>query len=89
MHRQDHRGAGRLVEVEVGEQISEDRIVLADVGAPVGARVESLAAQDCVLIATDHSAYDYEFVAAHSRLVVDTRNATRSVARNRDRIVRA
>ncbi|GAB4489884.1 MAG: UDP-N-acetyl-D-glucosamine 6-dehydrogenase [Thermodesulfovibrionales bacterium] len=31
---------------------------------------------DCVLIATDHSAYDYRFIVRHSRLVVDTRNAT-------------
>ncbi|MBA4062831.1 MAG: nucleotide sugar dehydrogenase [Isosphaera sp.] len=49
---------------------------------------ENLAAQDCVLIATDHTAYDYRFVAAHSRLVVDTRNATRGVA-DRERVVRA
>ena len=37
---------------------------------------ESLAEQDCVLIATDHTAYDYDWIVAHSRLVVDTRNAT-------------
>lgn len=29
---------------------------------------------DCVLIATDHSAYDYDFILEHSRLLVDTRN---------------
>jgi len=40
---------------------------------------ESLAAQDCVLIATDHSAYDYEWIVKHSALVVDTRNATKSL----------
>ncbi|MFM7057522.1 MAG: nucleotide sugar dehydrogenase, partial [Planctomycetota bacterium] len=39
-----------------------------------------LAAQDCVLISTDHSAFDYAFIARHSRLIVDTRNATRNVA---------
>jgi UDP-N-acetyl-D-glucosamine dehydrogenase len=50
---------------------------------------ELLAAQDCVLIATDHSAYDYGWVADHSRLVVDTRNATKGVCAHRDRIVRA
>ena len=37
---------------------------------------EFLAGQDCVLIATDHSAYDYEFIVRHAPLVVDTRNAT-------------
>ena len=41
---------------------------------------EFLAAQDCVLIATDHSAYDYEFIVRHAPLVVDTRNATKNVA---------
>lgn len=39
-----------------------------------------LAAQDCVLIATEHSAYDWDFIALHSRLVVDTRHATQAVA---------
>jgi len=42
---------------------------------------EFLASQDCVLIATDHSAYDYEFIVRHAPLVIDTRNATRQVAR--------
>jgi len=37
---------------------------------------EYLASQECILIATDHSAYDWEFVAKHARLIVDTRNAT-------------
>ena len=50
---------------------------------------EFLAAQDCVLIATDHSAYDYEFIVRHARLVVDTRNATRNVTEGREKIVKA
>jgi UDP-N-acetyl-D-glucosamine dehydrogenase len=50
---------------------------------------EYLAAQDCVLIATAHSAYDYEFIVRHSQLVVDTRNATRNVASGRGKIVLA
>jgi UDP-N-acetyl-D-glucosamine dehydrogenase len=33
---------------------------------------------DCVLIATDHSEYDYEKIVAESRLVVDSRNATKA-----------
>jgi UDP-N-acetyl-D-glucosamine dehydrogenase len=37
---------------------------------------EFLAAQDCVVIVTDHSAYDFEWIAQHARLIVDTRNAT-------------
>jgi UDP-N-acetyl-D-glucosamine dehydrogenase len=50
---------------------------------------EYLAAQDCVLIATDHSAYDYDFIVRHARLVVDTRNATQHVAEGREKIVKA
>jgi UDP-N-acetyl-D-mannosaminuronate dehydrogenase len=38
-----------------------------------------LAREDCILIATDHSAYDWEMIARHSRLVVDTRGAMRDV----------
>jgi UDP-N-acetyl-D-glucosamine dehydrogenase len=45
-----------------------------------------LAAQDCVLIATDHSAYDYDFIVEHSTFVLDTRNATKGVTRWREKI---
>ncbi|HMB94584.1 MAG TPA: nucleotide sugar dehydrogenase, partial [Tepidisphaeraceae bacterium] len=44
---------------------------------------------DCVLIATHHSAYDWQMVADHSKLIVDTRNALRNVKGNRDHIVSA
>jgi len=48
-----------------------------------------LAEQDCVLIATDHSAFDYSFIVEHSTLVIDTRNATKNVTAGRGKIVRA
>jgi UDP-N-acetyl-D-glucosamine dehydrogenase len=48
-----------------------------------------LEAQDCVLIVTNHSAYDWPWVVENSQLVVDTRDATRGVTSNRERIVRA
>ena len=41
---------------------------------------EFLASQDCVVIVTDHSAYNFEWIAQHARLVVDTRNATSGIA---------
>jgi UDP-N-acetyl-D-glucosamine dehydrogenase len=44
---------------------------------------------DCVLISTDHSAYDWEFIAEHAQLVVDTRNAMTDVKANREKIVKA
>ena len=34
---------------------------------------------DCVLIATDHTCYDYAWIAKMSSLVVDTRNATKGI----------
>jgi UDP-N-acetyl-D-glucosamine dehydrogenase len=48
-----------------------------------------LAAQDCVLISTDHSAYDYDFIVKHSRMVLDTRNATKNVKEGREKIFKA
>ena len=50
---------------------------------------EFLASQDCVLIATDHSAYDYEFIVHNSRMVLDTRNATKNVRDGREKIRKA
>ena len=35
---------------------------------------EMLKEVDCVLVITDHSDVDYDLVAAHAGLVVDTRN---------------
>jgi UDP-N-acetyl-D-glucosamine dehydrogenase len=49
----------------------------------------SLSEHDCVLIATDHTAYDYESIVAHSTLVIDTRNAAKAVASGREKIVKA
>jgi UDP-N-acetyl-D-glucosamine dehydrogenase len=41
--------------------------------------LSDLARFDCVLIATDHSTYDYESIVREARLVVDSRNATRAI----------
>jgi UDP-N-acetyl-D-glucosamine dehydrogenase len=41
------------------------------------APLQNLNQYDCVLIATDHSDYDYQRIVENSQLVVDTRNATR------------
>jgi UDP-N-acetyl-D-glucosamine dehydrogenase len=41
---------------------------------------ESLAAYDACVLVTDHKAFDYESIARHARLVVDTRNALRAFA---------
>lgn len=49
---------------------------------------EALKGYDAVVISTDHSSYDYNFIVQHSRLVIDTRNATKDVREHRDKIVR-
>ena len=50
---------------------------------------ELLNRQDCTVIVTDHSAYDWPWIVEHSSLVVDTRNATKGVAAGRERIIKA
>jgi len=44
---------------------------------------------DVVLIATNHSDYDYGWIVEHAQLVVDTRNATANVKKNRKKITKA
>ena len=45
-----------------------------------------LSSQDAVLIATDHTAFDYELIVQKAPLVIDTRNATSEITANRDKI---
>jgi UDP-N-acetyl-D-glucosamine dehydrogenase len=49
---------------------------------------EELESSDLVIIVTNHSAYDYDFIVRHSRCVLDTRNATRGVTAGREKIRR-
>lgn len=41
---------------------------------------DTLASHDLVIVTSDHSCIDYEFVAQHARQVLDTRNALKQVA---------
>lgn len=50
---------------------------------------DSFDAYDAALICTDHDGVDYDALVQHSRLVVDTRNATKDVTAGREKIVRA
>ncbi len=43
---------------------------------------ETLKQYDCVVVSTDHSSYDYEFIVNNAALIVDTRNATRNINAN-------
>ena len=48
---------------------------------------ETLGGADAVIIITDHSAYDFDDIVRHARLVIDTRNATKGIAGAEGRIV--
>jgi UDP-N-acetyl-D-glucosamine dehydrogenase len=50
---------------------------------------EFVAEQDCLVIVTDHSAYDYQWLVEHAALIVDTRNATAGTTPNGCRIWKA
>jgi len=47
---------------------------------------ETLARQDCVVLVTDHDAFDFDFIVTNARLIVDTRGRYQSP---RDNVVRA
>jgi len=48
-----------------------------------------LASQDCVVIITDHTAYEMQFIVDHASLIVDTRNATVSCKPSKAKIWKA
>ena len=48
---------------------------------------ETLRPSDCVVIATDHRAFDYAVIAREAPLVVDLRNALGEIRDHRDKIV--
>jgi UDP-N-acetyl-D-glucosamine dehydrogenase len=50
---------------------------------------ESLKQYDAVLVATHHKAFDWQLIADHAKLIIDTRNALRDVKGPRDHIVPA
>jgi len=58
-----------LAEIEIGE----------DTLTSVELTKERLSSADCVVITTDHSTYDYQYVADNARLLFDTRGVTRAI----------
>ena len=49
---------------------------------------ELISQVDCVIITTDHSKYDFENIVKHANLIIDTRNATKSVQNAGGKIIR-
>lgn len=56
-----------VAEVELGDQVMR----------AVELTPEALCSADCVVVLTDHTAFDYGMITTHSALVVDCRNALR------------
>ncbi|MBI4565331.1 MAG: nucleotide sugar dehydrogenase [Planctomycetes bacterium] len=56
---------------------------------PIPLSEEALQEHEAVVIITDHSCYDFDWIVKHARLVIDTRNACRDVAHGREKIVLA
>jgi UDP-N-acetyl-D-glucosamine dehydrogenase len=54
---------------------------------PLTAR--NLKKYDCVVIATDHSKYDYAMIVKNAKLVIDSRNATARVKGQKKNVVKA
>ncbi len=76
-----------------GATVSFHDPYISDLAALNGAthvplEADILQAADCVVIATDHSNVDYEWVVMRARLLVDTRNVTKHVKAGRDKIIK-
>lgn len=48
---------------------------------------QTLREADCVVIVTDHSAYDFNWIVQNAAVVVDTRNATARISENKDKVI--
>ncbi len=64
--------------VKLGERMLESQNLTDDV----------IGKADCVIITTAHSSYDFEKIVQNAKLVVDTRNATKSVRSNKSKVIR-
>ena len=77
--------AGDMLDHAVARDLFED---LGERGfdlesVPISAA--SLASFDCVVLATDHDAFDYALIQKHAKLIVDTRGVYRSQRSQRSR----
>lgn len=47
---------------------------------------DGIASYDCVVLITDHDEFDIPFIVEHAKWVIDTRNMTKGIEENRDKI---
>jgi UDP-N-acetyl-D-glucosamine dehydrogenase len=48
---------------------------------------KALQEADCMIITTDHSSYDYDFIVKNAKRVIDARNAMKNVKAGRNKVV--
>jgi UDP-N-acetyl-D-glucosamine dehydrogenase len=75
-----------------GAKVSFHDPFLADLPELEGAEhvsldLEVVQTKDCIIIATDHTTLDYEWIVTHGQLVVDTRNVTKHLRDGRKNII--
>ena len=54
----------------------------------IDASPAEIAKQDCIIILTDHSVYDFRKIVEAATLIIDTRNATKELHAFKDRIIK-
>jgi UDP-N-acetyl-D-glucosamine dehydrogenase len=87
--RTEVRGSGLSIDVDpdVDPDVAPD--VYRSALASIALSRESIAVFDAVVVVTDHAAFDWDLVAKHARLVIDTRNALASRMTGRSNYVKA
>ena len=77
------RGAKMTVHDPYNKQVRVEQDLVLTVPPLTENRLKN---SDLVIIVTDHSEYDYEFIVKHAPMVLDTRNATAGLRRGRSKI---
>jgi len=70
---------GKGADVSYNDPFVEQVQIVEDTLKSVELTEETLSSADCVVIATDHSHYDYQYILRKTHLVFDTRGATRGL----------
>ena len=73
-----HLLRGRGADVVYNDPYIPTMFLDGDELSSVELSAETVAAADCVVVVTDHTVYDWEWLTANARLIVDTRNAVGS-----------
>lgn len=73
-----HLLRGRGADVVYNDPYIPTMFLDGDELSSVELSAETVAAADCVVVVTDHTVYDWEWLTTNARLIVDTRNAVGS-----------